>query len=147
MKIKNFVLVIIALLVSTLAIGLPFAFNNEVLIGNKTVLIFYIIAKIGFFIIFIGSIGLIITKKVSLSSAVVFLVVNSISMLVAPLMRIILLASSFVFGWCLIILATTMFGLIIFDAFTIYGGKKEIEGKKKFEGNTIPVKEDLPDKF
>lgn len=139
---KKLTILIVGLIALGLMIGLPFSFNNDELVKDTAVLVFYIISKSIFGLIFIFAVIWSVLQERARGAIALILLVATLLQGFPPLCRASLFMGAFTLPFNILVLAFGLIGFTVLFMMNHFSSAKQLEADQKYVGKEIPVQEE-----
>ena len=141
---KNYISLLVYLVILALLIGLPFTFVgwNKALVNENYTFIFYLVTKIVFGLLFVGFVIYGFTKEMARGMYLYTFIATLALQFIPLLVRLGMYTGGFKYAYSPILVGVSLIAYLAFIAGTTKTNKLQLEADKKYEGNTIPVKEE-----
>jgi hypothetical protein len=138
---KKVSILLVALIALGLMIGLPFSFNNEAVVNNTAVLIFYIISKSVFGLIFIFAVLWSVSTRAR-GSIYLLLLVATLLQGFPALCRASLFMDAFTLPFNILMIALGLIVFVVVFMMNSWTSKTQVASDEKYVGKEIPIQEE-----
>lgn len=139
---KKVSILLVALIALGLMIGLPFSFNNEAVVNNTAVLIFYIISKSVFGLIFIFAVLWSVLSTRARGSIYHLLLVATLLQGFPALCRASLFMDAFTLPFNILMIALGLIVFVVVFMMNSWTSKTQVASDEKYVGKEIPIQEE-----
>lgn len=136
---KNFWFLIVSVIVLALIVSIPFFLNNDL---ENNFLTVYLVAKIIFGLLFIGSVIYCFAKQTSNGISYSLIVINIIVQFIPLILRGLFKLESHQIMWSIIVIGLSLIVYVSLFGAILTMNKKMLVRENKYQGHEIEVKEE-----